>query len=125
VVELARRDLLVDARHARQLDQTLRAAHVEAVDDRRIRAVGARHLQHHFVLVIAALEARHALAAEQGLERRADVGYRHPELGRALAVDVDLELRLVELEVGVHVDEIAELMGLGHHGARRPWQDRS
>ena len=69
--------------------------------------------------MIAALEAGHAGTAEQGLEGGADVRHRHAELGGALAVDVDLELRLVELEVGIHVEQVAELLRLAHHGAHR------
>ena len=49
------------------------------------------------------LEPRHLPAAQHGLDGPADRIHVDPEQRRLLAVDLDLELRLVELEVAVEV----------------------
>ena len=117
VVELLGCHLLAHLDHARHLDQAFSSAHVEAVDHVGRRAITRLDLEHHLVLLVAAPESGHLAAAQQGLERVADVAHRDPERGCAVSVDVDLELWLVEFEIRVHVEEIAELLRLLHHHA--------
>ena len=62
-----------------------------------------------------ALEARHLAAAEHGLERAAERVDLDSGRRRLLAVDGDLELRRVELEVGVDVDQPGIVARLVEH----------
>ena len=50
-------------------------------------------------------------AAEQRLQRGGDVAHRHAEVLGAVAVEAHGELRLVDPEVGVHVDQARDLPG--------------
>ena len=68
-------------------------------------AVRGPHLDDDVVLLALALEAGDLAAAQHGLDRVADGLDVDAHQRRLLAVDLDVELGLVELEVGVEVDE--------------------
>ena len=56
------------------------------------------------------MEARDlVVAADHQLQRRADVVRVHAQVGGAVAVDLDAQLGLVELERGVGVDDAPDL----------------
>ncbi len=90
------------------------ARHVEARDRPRVAAVALREPELHVVVVVHGRvpEARHLLVAAhhqaQGLRDLLGV---HPQVGGARAVDLDAQLRLVELEGGVRVDDAPERPG--------------
>ncbi len=70
-------------------------------------------LDDHVVLLAVALEAGDLPAAEHGLEGAPDGVDLEADVGHLLAVEVDLELGLVQLEIGVEVDHARELARLG------------
>ena len=70
-------------------------------------------LHDHVVLLAVALVAGHDAAAEHGLERARDRVDADARVGRALAVDVDADLRLVQLQVGVDLHEARVLRQFG------------
>jgi hypothetical protein len=79
---------------------TRRRAHqVDRLQRLRRVALGAGDLQHDVVLLAVHVEAGHLPAAEQRLHGAAD-DVDDAEIGGALPVDRDLDLRLVEDEVG-------------------------
>src|SRR4029453_13250804 len=70
-----------------------------------LRALIALEAHDHVVGLAAELEARHVDAAEQRLEGRRDLPDRDAEIARAVPVDHDLELRLVDDEVALEVHD--------------------
>ena len=73
--------------------------------DKRLgrRAVGGVELDDDVILLAADLEARDLASAQHGFERAADHRDVEPEIGDPVAVDLHVDLRLVELEVGIDV----------------------
>ena len=114
VIELLGRDALRDRDDVVHRDhQAVVVAHVDRRQIVRIAPVDVRDLHDHVVLLAAALEAGHLTAAEHGLERAPHGVDLEADVGDLLAVEVDLELRLVELEIGVEVDHAGIVARLG------------
>src|SRR2546422_1003648 len=67
--------------------------------------VSGIELYHHVVQLVVTGERADPAAAEEGLERGRDVAHRNPEVLRAVPVEGDAQLRLVDAQVGVHVRE--------------------
>ena len=116
MVELLRRHRLLDVHQVRQRDHGVAApAHIDAAQIFGVAAVDVGDLHDHVVLLALALEAGDLAAAEQGLER-ASQGLDFDADGRSLvAVDVHFELRRVELEIGIDIDEARIVGGLVQH----------
>ncbi|MDT4848261.1 hypothetical protein FQZ97_823480 [compost metagenome] len=77
------------------------AAHIDAVEVVGVAAVDVGQLHQHVVLLAVLLEAGHLAAAEQAFQATADGGDVGAHGHRLFAVDRDLQLRRVELEVAV------------------------
>ena len=67
-------------------------------------ALSGVELDDDVILLAADLEAGHLAAAQHGLEGAADLRHVESQIGDAVAVDLYLELRLVELEIGIEID---------------------
>ncbi|MDT4849722.1 hypothetical protein FQZ97_838500 [compost metagenome] len=102
MVQLAGRHGLAYLDQVGQLHHAVVApAHVDAVEVLRVAAVDVGQLHQHVVLLAVLLEAGHLAAAEQAFQAAADGGDVGAHRHRLFAVDRDLELRRVELEVAV------------------------
>ncbi len=64
-----------------------------------------RHLHHHVVLVLGAIDGRDLTLAEGVIERVVDGPRRDPQLGGRVAVDLDETLQSVLLGVGIDVHQ--------------------
>ena len=82
-----------------------------AVDPVRREAEVARHLRDHLVAAAIKIEAVDPVAAEQRRQRAADVLHGDAEAVGLVVVDLHLDLRRIELQVGVGEDEKAALGG--------------
>ena len=70
------------------------------------------HLRDHLVRAAGKAEIVDIAAAQHRPQRAAHVAHGQAELGGLVAVDLDGDLRLVDLEVGIQEDEDAARMGL-------------
>ena len=73
------------------------------------RAIGLADLRNDLVAAVEVVEAIDVAAAEQRAELLADAGQIEPEIGDLLAIDDDARLRQVDLQIRVHVQELAAL----------------
>ena len=102
MVELARRHGLTHLDQIGQLHHAVIAtAHIDAVEILRVAAVHVLQLHQHVVLLTILLEARHLAAAEQAFQAAADGGHISAHGYGLFAVNRDLELRRVELQIAV------------------------
>ena len=117
-VERLRRHRVADRHQGVERDQrAVRGAHLERGDVRRAGARPVGNPDHHVVLLAIALELGDVLAAQQHLERPADLRRGDAEIRRLLAVDRDRQLRLVQLQVAL--DVLQPLVLPGPAGQRR------
>ena len=78
----------------------------------RVEAETLLHLRNDLVGAAAHAEIIDVAAAQHGGERAADVAHLQAELRRLVAVDHDVGLRLVDLQVAVEEDELAARLRL-------------
>ena len=95
-----------------------------------VQAKFARHLRDDLVAPPVEIEQIDVVAAEQRRERVADIGHGDAEPVRLVVIDVELDLRRLEAEIGVGEDEhpalARRLLDLGKHvgqlrGSRAWW----
>src|SRR5262249_20580462 len=104
VVELLGRDSLGDRHQVAELRElSVGSAYVDRREIGRLAAVLVLQLDDDVVLLALTLEAGDLAPAEQRLQRAPYRFDLHAHGYRLLAVDVDGELRLVELQVRIHV----------------------
>ncbi len=122
MVQPLRPDAFLHGGHGAELDQlAVPSRHVEPRHVVRRGALCGIELHHHVVQLVVLGERAHAAATEQRLHRARDVAHAHAEVLRAIPVEADGELRLVDPEVGVHVAQARNLAGALHervHGQR-------
>src|SRR2546430_7246221 len=97
VVDLPRTHALLDFRQGAQLHQLLPSS--PQVDPRHVARGGpvpAIELDHHVIQLVVPGERADPAAAEKGLERGRDVAHGYPEVLRAVPVEGDTQLRLVD-----------------------------
>ena len=85
------------------------------------RAGTGVELHDHVVLLVGPGEGADLAAAQQHLQRGRDVAHRHAEVLGAVPVEADGELRLVDPEVAVHVEQPGDLRAPARAGCRCPW----
>ena len=108
-IDARRRGSRLDADH---LIQTHRTAFVRGDRQQRQR-VGAgaellRGAQPHIVLFASRGEAGDHLAGDHGVQSGGDIGYAHAQVGRALAVDFDAQLRLAVNQRRIRVHHVGQ-----------------
>ncbi len=104
VVQFFRRNRLLQRHKVGKLDhRPAFRAHVDLLEVRRRQPVLTLHLHHDVVLLPFALEARHLAPAKQRLQSAPERFEVHAERGDLVAVDIHLELRLVQVKVAVEV----------------------
>ena len=107
---------LRDVGDARQRHQRAgRGAHLVALEPVGGQAEVARHLRDDLVAAAVEIEAVDVVAAEQRRQRGADVLHGDAEAVGLVVVDLQLDLRRLELEVAVGEDEEAALLRLRLH----------
>ena len=82
-----------------------RRAHVEQRQHRRVGLVARLELHHHPVLVGGGEDGRHLALTVRVVERVLDGLRRHAERGSLVAIDLDGDLRLGDLQVAGDVDQ--------------------
>ena len=84
-----------------------------------VQAVVARHLRDDLIAPPVQIEQVDVVAAEQRGERAADIGHGDAEPVRLVVVDMELDLRRLEAEIGVGEDEqpalARRLLDIGEH----------
>ena len=106
MIQFARRYGFAHGDEIRQLNHfALSAANVDVRQILGIAAVHVGDLELDVVLLGVAFEARHFPAAEHRFERTADFDDARADRGHFVAVHVDLQLRLVQFEIGVGVHQ--------------------
>ena len=105
---------LLNPHHVRQLHQPPLAAEVYFPDIVGGGAGRGLHLQNAIVLLRPTFEIRDDPSAEERLERQADIRDRNAESGGSFTIDGEVELGLVQPEVGVQVDHVSQLGCLAH-----------
>ena len=118
MVELLRRHRLLDGDEVGERNHGVAApAHIDAPHVVRVLAIDVGDLHHHVVLLAVLLEARDLASAEHGLQRAAERVDLDAHGRRLLAVDANVELRRVQLEIAVEVDEPGIVVHLVDQGS--------
>ena len=105
-------DLVTD--HTAELDQVAGGvANVEPVEVLRCEPRFTAQLGHHVIFLAADLDAAEVQSAEQDLQRARNVLHRDAQRGGAVAVDVEPQLRFVDFEGTLQVDEHRFAIHLG------------
>ena len=116
MVQLLRRHRLLYAHQIGQGDHGVAApAHIDAAQIFGVAAVDVGDLHDHVVLLALAFETGDLASAEQGLERASQGLHLDADRRRLVAVDVHFELRRVELEIGIDIDQARIISGLVQH----------
>ncbi len=115
MVELLGRHRLLDGDEVGERDHGVVApAHIDAAHVVGILPVDVGDLHHNIILLAILLEARDLAAAEHGLERAAERVDLDADRRRLVAVHCDVELRRVQPEIGVEIDEAGIVFRLLH-----------
>ena len=116
VGERVRLRRLRDRRHRRQRHElAARRAHAILRQPIRRETEVARHLRDHLIRAAIQVEAVDVIAAEQRRERAADIRHVDAEAVRLRRIDLEFDLRRVELQVDVGENEQAALLRLLLH----------
>ncbi len=128
MVDLPRPHALLDFRQGGELHQLVATS--PQVDPRHVARRGpvtGIELHHHIVQLVVPGERADPATAEERLERGGDVAHGHAEVLRAVPVEGDAQLRLVDAQVGVDVRQTLDGAGLRHecvHGLAEPREIR-
>ncbi len=115
MVELLGRDGFLDVDQVGQLHHlAVAAAHEDVGQVAGRAAVGILDLHDHVVLLRAALETGDVATAQHRLQGSADRGDVAADRGDLVAVQRYLQLRLVELEIAVGINQLRVLGDLRH-----------
>ena len=95
-----------------------RGGHEDVAHRRRIVAKRLVQPEPHAVLLVAVLELRHFLAADERAHGRRQGIHRHAEIRRPLAVDVNPQLRLRCFEARVGIVDAVDLLHLREQRVR-------
>ncbi len=119
-VQRARRGARLDPGEGRDRHQlAARGLDLEVEQRADRRPVLLADLRDDLVAAVEEVEPVHVGPAEQRAQLLADAGQVQPQVGDLLAVDHDPRLGQVDLQVGVHVEELAALPAGADHRADR------
>ena len=94
-------------------------SNVEQRQGRRIFLELRGDLQNHLVLIVRRVNLRHLTRAVRVIERRFDLIGRQAQCRQLVAIHVDADLRVLQLQIAVHVLEARQLAQLRFEN-RRP-----
>ena len=115
------------ARHLRLLRAgriARRRAQENLVERLRILPVLRRHFHHHEVLVERVVDSRHGALAERVIQHVVDLVRRKAVASRRGAVELDVGLQAVLLQVRVDIEQLAAVLVERGHELRRPRKQR-